>query len=74
MLISIVSTWSITSMVRSCDVPGGMSTIQKSTPVSSLGTRVDGVVLMSHTRMPMLAATMPAQEILWRMKKLVHLL
>ena len=53
-----LSTCSSTSMVRSCDVPAGMSTITNTVPVSSLGTMAVGVMAMSHTSTSVLAITL----------------
>ena len=56
-------------MVRSCEVPGGMSIIQNTVPVSSSGTMPVGVEFMSHTSRPMLITTATNDDILWFMKK-----
>ena len=70
----MASTLSIVSLVRSCDVPGGMSTITKNVPVSSFGTRAVGVFAISHTSAAIDAATITADDTLWRMKKLAPFL
>ncbi len=53
------SICSSTSAVRSCEEPAGMSTMAKTTPVSSLGTMAEGVERISHTSTTAAATTMP---------------
>ena len=56
------------------DVPGGMSSMQNSTPVSSFGTRVEVVTLMSHTRIATVTPTRENDVILWLINHVVPFL
>ena len=56
---------SITFLVRSMEVPGGMLTAAMMVPVSSSGTMPEGVMFISHTSMAMHTAVMPSEIHLW---------